>query len=196
MLCNADRCSRQRASLRRGGPSGFAARLAQRVLEVGDRLLVLRHGRRFLVNFSFCVGQVLPVVLLPHRCVRVAVILLLLQIVFPLQDVEFVSVVREFLSRVCKGFPPIRFVLSRTCFVVRGRGLALIDCRRCLGLVLCGRGLVCGRGRRLTNHVDRTLDGINVVVRKNRHGFGRRFFLGLRLAGGGSDTFLGPERSQ
>src|SRR6267378_6900098 len=111
MLCNGDRCSRKRASLRRVGPSGFPARLAQRVLEVGDRLLVLRYGRGFLVNFRFGVGQVLPVVLFPHRCVRVAV-LLLLQIVFPLQDVEFVSVVREFLSCVSKGFPPIRFVLD------------------------------------------------------------------------------------
>src|SRR5260370_41383578 len=92
MLCNGDRCSRKRASLRRGGPSGFPARLAQRVLEVGDRLLVLRYGRGFLVNFRFGVGQVLSVVLFPHRSVRVAVLLLLLQIVFTLLYLQFVYV--------------------------------------------------------------------------------------------------------
>jgi len=42
---------REEASLRRVCPSGFAARLAQAVFEVGDRLLVLRYGRGFLVNF-------------------------------------------------------------------------------------------------------------------------------------------------
>src|SRR5437016_14433947 len=80
MLWNGTRCSTKSVALRRGGPPGLAACLTQRILEVGDRLLVLRHRRGFLVNFRFRVGQILPVVLFLHCCVRVAVVLLLLQI--------------------------------------------------------------------------------------------------------------------
>jgi len=91
---------------------------------------------RFLVNFRFVSVKSCRCIV-PSSQFRVAVILLLLQIVFTLQDIEFVSVIREFLSCVSKGFPPIRFVFDRGCLVVRRRNLTFIVRRRSLRLIVC-----------------------------------------------------------
>src|ERR1700680_4817579 len=145
----------------RVGPAGFAARLAQLVLKVGNRLFVRRHDRGPVLNFRFGFGQVLPTELFPHGHVRIAVILLLFQAVFTLQDVELAGIVRQFLSSIGKSFSPIVLTL----------GLSLIDrCRRftLVGgfvLVRCPR-LIGWRGWRFANNGDRSLDGVEVVVCK------------------------------
>ena len=120
---------------RRSCPSRIAARLAQFVFEIGDVRFVLRDGRRLFVNLRFCIVQVLAGIFLLQRRHRVGVILLLLQVEFALQDVQFVRIVREFLVRVGEFLPPVGFILDRRFlsgaggllrFVVRGRFLGLV----------------------------------------------------------------------
>src|SRR5258708_39223703 len=121
------------------GPPGLGARLPQLVLKVGSGLFVGCNRGCLVINLRLGVSQVLPGVLLPHRLVRVAVILLLLQIVIALQDVEFVRIGRQFLSSIGEGLPPIVFTLFGGflvigCFVVLAWGFTL-RVRCCLALI-------------------------------------------------------------
>ena len=86
--------SRRRGLCRRDCPTWIAARLAQFVFEIGDVCFVLRDHRGLCRQSSLLIVQVLAGILLLQRADRVRVKLLLLQIVFALQDVEFVRIVR------------------------------------------------------------------------------------------------------
>src|SRR5258706_5780944 len=108
-------------------PPGLAARLSQLVLKVGDCLFVGCNRGCLVINLRLGVSQVLPGVLLPHRLVRVAVILLLLQVVIALQDVEFVRIGRQFLSSIGESLPPIVCTLFGG-FVVMGWFFRLAWC--------------------------------------------------------------------
>ena len=76
-------------------------------------LFVLGDHCRLVVNFRFRIVQVLAVNTPASAGRRVGVKLLLLQVVFALQNVEFVRIVREFLVRVGKFAPPVGFILYR-----------------------------------------------------------------------------------
>ena len=74
-----------------------------------------------LVSFKSCAG-----IFLLQRCHRIGVILFLLQVVFALQNIQFVRIIREFLIRVREFLSPVGFILDRR-FLFGGRGRCVLS---------------------------------------------------------------------
>ena len=74
---------------------------------------------RLVVDLRLGIDQILARVILLHRRIRVAVVLLLFQIVLALQDVELMRIVRQFLVRIGECLAPVRFVFRPQAFPQR-----------------------------------------------------------------------------
>ena len=132
----------RRGLRRRRGPTRIAARLTQFIFEIGNVRFVFRDRGGLIVDLRLRIVQVLAGIFLLELSHWVSIILLLLQVIFALQNVEFVFIVRELLVSIGEFLPPVFFILGRLA------GL------RPLLLAPLFLGLLFGRGGLLTHDVD------------------------------------------